>query len=132
MPQQNAQEATPWTPEEDDFLRACWPNPNLDYPAISRLMLGKRTAGAIQHRGSKIGLGRKARHKKVRKPTKKSMAWPADMPNFEDHPKARPSGSLAKAAKLGAQVQSISRNSEISHTGSSLAGGSINSSGRRI
>jgi hypothetical protein len=132
MSQKSIYDTAPWTPEEDAVLISCWPDPDLDYVAIAALLVGKRTEGAILHRGSKIGLGPKARHKKARKPGKKQMAWPADMPKFEDHPRAALPGSRATAARIGSRVKSVSRDTEISLAGSSLNGAAINSTGRRV
>lgn len=132
MSKKSIYDTAPWTPEEDAILVACWPDPDLDYVAIATLLMGKRTEGAILHRGSKIGLGPKARHKKARKPGKKQMAWPADMPKFEDHPLATLPRSRARAARLGSRVKSVSRDTEFSPTGSSLNGAAINSTGRRV
>ena len=132
MSQQSIYDTVPWTPEEDAILAACWPDPDLDYVAIASLLDGKRTEGAILHRGCKIGLGPKAHHKKARKPGKKQMAWPADMPKFEDHPLAALPGSRARAARLGSRVKSVSRDAEMSYAGSSLNGAAINATGRRV
>jgi len=132
MPQQPIHDPVPWTPEEDAVLIACWPDPDIDYVAIAKLIPGDRTAGEILHRGSKIGLGKKARHKKARKTAKKLMAWPADMPNFEDHPLAAAPGSRARAARLGSQVRSFNHDAEFSFTGSSLDGASLRPTGRRV
>jgi hypothetical protein len=132
MSQQSIHSPAPWAPEEDAILISCWADPDIDYAAIAKLLTGHRTAGAVLHRGMKIGLGQKARRKKSKKEANQRMAWPDDMPNFEDHPLAAPSGSLAKATRLGSRITAYGRAAEFSGTGSSLDGASINSTGRRI
>ena len=121
-----------WLPKEDAILVACWPDPDIDFVAIAKLIPGRRTVGAIRHRGCKIGLGRKARHKKVQKPGELLTAWPDDMPDFEDHPDAAAPGPRAKAVRLGSRFKSFSQNAETSHTGSSLDGAAIHPTGRRV
>ncbi len=120
MSQRLSHDPVPWTPEEDIILVTCWPDPDIDCIAIAKLIPGPRTAGAVQHRGYKLGLGQKARHKKVKKPAKKLTAWPDDMPDFEDHPHAAAPGPRAKAARLGSRFKSFNQAAESSLTGSSL------------
>ena len=132
MSQPSIHDPVPWTEEEDAVLAANWPNPDMDYTAISKLLPGHRTVGAIQHRGHKIGLGRKARHKKPRKSSRKHVPWPADMPKFEDHPKASAPGSWSKAAIRGARLRTSSVEMKSSYAGSTLAGASLNPTGRRV
>ncbi len=122
----------PWTPEEEAILMACWPDPEIDFAAIAKLIPGVRTVGAVRHRGYKIGLGQKARHEKVDKPAKNLTAWPDDMPDFEDHPDAATPGPRAKAARLGSRFKSFSQDAESSRTGSSLDGASLHPTGRRV
>ena len=132
MSRRSIHDPEPWTPEEDAILVASWPDPDMDFAAIAELIPRSRSEGAVKHRGYKIGLGRKARQPKVKEPGNDSMAWPADMPPFEDHPRAVASGSLANAARLGSRFKSYSQDAEASRTGSSLAGASIHPTGRRV
>ena len=125
MPEQSILEPVQWTSEEDAILAKYWPNPDMDYNDIAKRLPTHRSTGSIQHRGSKIGLGPKARHKKARKPSKKAMAWPKDMPRFEDHPLASGPGSRLKAARIGRRIEVASRGMEFSPTGSSLGGSSL-------
>lgn len=132
MSQPSIHDPLPWTPEEDAVLREHWANPDMDYTAISEVLPRQRTVGAIQHRGHKIGLGRKARHKKPRRSSKKLKAWPKDMPKFEDHPEASKPGSWSRAAVLGSRIRSASSGNDASYAGSTLAGASLNPTGRRV
>ncbi len=132
MSQQSIHDPVPWTPEEDAILIAYWPDPDIDYVAIAKLIPGNRTVGAIQLRGSKIGLGQKARHEKVKKPAKKSTTRPDDMPNFEDHPHAAAPGSLVKAVRLGSRIKPFSQEAKSSLTGSTLNGASIHPTVRKV
>jgi len=121
-----------WTAEDDAVLVASWPDPDLDFAAITKLVSGPRTAGAIKHRGYKIGLGPKAQRKRAKNPAEKLVAWPDDMPDFEDHPDAAASGPRSKAARLGSHFRSFTQDGESSLTGSSLDGAAIHPTGRRV
>ena len=132
MFKKSIKDSIPWTPEEDSILIECWLNPNIDCVAVAKQIPGNRTVEAILRRGGEIGLGRKAQHKRTKKSAKKSMAWPDDMPNFEDHPHATAPGSRAKAALLGSRFKTSSQVAVSSPTGSTLDGASINPTGRRV
>ena len=110
MSQQSIHNPVPWTPEEDAILIACWPDPDIDFAVMAKLIPGDRTVGAILHRGTKIGLGQKALHKlnkMAEKPAKKRVAWPDEMPNFEDHPHATAPGPRVRAALIGSRFKSF-------------------------
>jgi hypothetical protein len=107
MSQQSIHNPIPWTPEDDDILIACWPDPDIDFAVMAKLIPGPRTVGAILHRGTKIGLGPKTLHKKAEKQEKKRVTWPDDMPNFEDHPHAAAPGPRVRAAVLGSRFKSF-------------------------
>lgn len=124
MSQRLIPDSAPWTAEDDAILIACWLDPKIDCVAIAKMMPDLRTVEAVQHRSQILGLGQKARHKKGRRQKKNSMAWPNDMPDFEDHPLASPSGSRARAALLGSRFKLFSHSSDTSLTGSSLEGAS--------
>ncbi len=132
MSRRSIHDPAPWMPEEDAILAACWPDPDIDYGAIAKLIPEFRTVGAVIHRGCKIGLGPKARHKKAKISEKISATWPDNMPEFEDHPRAAAPGPRAKAARLGSRFKSFSQDAESSLTGSSLDGASIHPTGRKI
>jgi hypothetical protein len=132
MSRRSIHDPEPWTPEEDAILMASWPDPDMDFAAIAELIPRPRSEGAVKHRGYKIGLGKKTQRPKTKEPGNDSKAWPADMPAFEDHPKAVAPGSLAKAARLGSRFKSSSHDAEASRTGSSLDGASIHPTGRRV
>lgn len=132
MSQRSIPEPVSWTPEDDAILVASWPDPDIDFAGIAKLVSRPRSAGAIKHRGYKIGLGPKARPKKPKYPPETLTAWPDDMPDFEDHPDAAASGPRSKAARLGSRFRSFSQDAESSFTGSSLDGASILPAGRRV
>ena len=87
----------PWTAVEDRILAECWSDPNIMYDEIARLLPKARTEGAIKHRGHKIGLGPKAKHKKPVTAPQKFTPWPDDV-RFEDHPSIK-QGSGANARR---------------------------------
>ena len=99
----NVDDPAPWSPEEDAILTERWPDPDLGYPAIAKLLtIMPRTEGAIKHRGHKLGLGSKAKHRPPPTgPVSNPTPWPNDMPNFENHPGAPLPGPLANAEKWG-------------------------------
>ena len=113
----------PWTAEEDDILIACWQDPNIDVADITELLPGFRTREAIQQRSHEIELGEKAQKQKRKRSRKNSTAWPDDMPNFEDHPRAAAPGSSTRAVLLGSRLKSL-QTEDSSLTGSTLQGAS--------
>jgi hypothetical protein len=122
----------PWTAEDDAVLVAAWSDPDLDFAAIAERLTRGCSAEAVKHRGYRMGLGRKARHKKVKKSAKDLMSERNRPPAFEDHPQAIAPGSRFKAARLGSRLGSVSRDAESSRTGSSLDGAAFHPSGRRV
>jgi hypothetical protein len=110
----------------------CWPDPEIDFAGIAELLPGNHSAGAVKHRGYKIGLGRKARLNDPNDPAKNLTPWPDDMPDFDDHPHAAAPGSRTKAIRSGARFRSITKDAKSSPAGSSLEGGAFHPTGRRV
>lgn len=121
-----------WTTVEDAILVDDWPDPNTDFAAIAKRLPTPRSVDAIKHRGYKIGLGRKARPGSILTTVNGLSPWPSDMPKFEDHPDAVPTGSRAKAVRMGEYFLSAGAELASSPTGSTLDGAAIFPRGRRV